>query len=136
VILLLRENRRVAFFNVPVNLQHAATIARRIETRLAAGGLDMNSEGDALREAIEELRDRLGPYESGPEPSGEDEAREAAEAAAVGRRIVDEIERLEIGEDRLGQGVRNLFECLGLGEEGAEISLRAGENPNSLMRPV
>ena len=28
------------------------------------------------------------------------------------------------------------FECLELGEEGAEISLRAGEDPNSIQRPV
>jgi hypothetical protein len=49
---------------------------------------------------------------------------------------VDAIEALGVGEDRLGQNVRNLFECLGLGQEGAEISLRAGEDPRSLMRPV
>ena len=47
-----------------------------------------------------------------------------------------EIERLKLGSDRLGQHVRNLFECLELGEEGAQISLRAGENPNSVQRPL
>ena len=56
-------------------------------------------------------------------------------AAASGRKLVEEIERMGIGEDRLGQAVRNLFECLGFAEEGAAISLRAGEDPNSLMRP-
>ena len=126
----------MAFFQVPVNLPHAATISKRLATRLAAHGLDDNPEGDALRDAVEELRERLGAYEEGPEPPDDEAAREVAEVAAIARRIVDEIERLELGEDRLGQAVRNLFECLGLGEEGAEISLRAGENPNSLLRPV
>jgi hypothetical protein len=45
-------------------------------------------------------------------------------------------ERDGIADDRLGQAVRNLFECLELGEEGAEISLRAGENPDSALRPT
>jgi hypothetical protein len=104
--------------------------------RLAAGGLGMNPDGDALRVAVEELREQLGPYEGGRDPNDADAARAAAEVAAVGRRIVHEIERLGLGGDRLGQAVRNLFECLGLGEEGSEISLRAGENPDSLTRPI
>ena len=49
---------------------------------------------------------------------------------------MDEIEKAGAGADRLGQQVRNLFECLELGEEGAAISLRAGENPRSLLRPT
>jgi hypothetical protein len=36
--------------------------------------------------------------------------------------------------DRLGQHVRNLFECLGLAEEGAQLSLKCGERPDSPMR--
>ena len=47
----------------------------------------------------------------------------------------DDIEKNKLGGDRLGQAVRNLFECLALGEEGAAISLRAGENPRSTLRP-
>ena len=57
-------------------------------------------------------------------------------AAALGRLIVDDIEKSGVGYDRLGQAVRNLFECLAMGEEGARISLRAGEDPRSTMRPV
>ncbi len=49
---------------------------------------------------------------------------------------MDELERAHLGSDLLGQLVRNYFECLELGEEGSEISLRAGENPKSLQRPV
>ena len=36
--------------------------------------------------------------------------------------------------DRLGQFVRNLFECLGLPEEGAALSLECGERPDSPLR--
>jgi hypothetical protein len=49
--------------------------------------------------------------------------------------VVDDIEKSGVGYDRLGQAVRNLFECLSMGEEGSRISLRAGENPGSTMRP-
>jgi hypothetical protein len=31
---------------------------------------------------------------------------------------------------------RNLFECLGLPEEGAELALFCGESPRSFTRPV
>jgi hypothetical protein len=125
----------VAHFDVIRNLPHAATIARRIEGRLRAARLEDPAEGEALFEALAELRDLLDPYDGGndpPESEGDEAARESAEIA---RRLVDEVERLGLGEDRLGQAVRNLFECLGMGKEGAEISLRAGEDPRSLMRP-
>ena len=57
------------------------------------------------------------------------------QAAVLGRKLVDQIEREKAGHDRLGQCVRNLFECLELGQEGAVISLRAGEDPKSFQRP-
>ena len=57
------------------------------------------------------------------------------EAAAIGRELVDDAVASRLTSDRLGQLVRNLFECLELGEEGSEISVLAGENPNSLQRP-
>jgi hypothetical protein len=59
-----------------------------------------------------------------------------AEVVALARKMVDAFERDGIADDRLGQAVRNLFECLELGAEGAEISLRAGENPDSALRPT
>jgi hypothetical protein len=59
------------------------------------------------------------------------------EAAGLARQLVVEIEaRPGAGHDRLGQSIRNLFECLELGREGAVLGLRAGENPRSLQRPV
>jgi hypothetical protein len=57
------------------------------------------------------------------------------EAAAIGRELVDAVVAAKLTSDRLGQLVRNLFECLELGQEGSEISLLAGENLNSLQRP-
>ena len=70
--------------------------------------------------------------DNGPAEAAE-KARQAA--AALGRVVVNDIEKTGVGYDRLGQAIRNLFECLAMGEEGAQLSLRAGENPGSLLRP-
>lgn len=128
----------VAHFSIPLDLPHAGTIAWRIETLITSAEGPGGSERDALLGAIRELRTLLEPCRAEGENPGleEEAARMAAEAAALGRGIVDRIERLGLGGDRLGQCVRNLFECLELGEEGATISLRAGENPRSALRPA
>jgi hypothetical protein len=119
------------FFNIPLNLPHSATIAHRILYHLRSA----NAGAEALK-AVGELISLLEPWrdqeDNGP-AEGAEKARQAA--AALGRAIVDLIEKNGWGGDRLGQAVRNLFECLALGAEGAEISLRAGENPNSTLRP-
>jgi len=129
----------VAHFQIPINLPHAARIAERLETRaealLSARGLLGTEEAEALHERAEELRLILGKYEGQGDPPDDEAAQVADEAAVAGRALVEEVESTGIGEDRLGQMVRNLFECLGMGKEGAEISLRAGENPKSLLRP-
>jgi hypothetical protein len=80
-----------------------------------------------------ELLDPL--LDSGDNPPGLTALNIRDRAAALGRTLVDHIERGGLGHDRLGQCVRNLFECLELGLEGADISLRAGENPKSMQRP-
>lgn len=126
----------MAFYNVPVNLPHAATVANRIEARLAAMQVFDNPEAEALIVLIDSLQETIGKYEGADDPSDKESEEVVEKAAAIARNIVNEIERLNSGEDRLGQLVRNLFECLGLGKEGAEISLRAGEDPNSLLRPL
>jgi len=91
----------------------------------------------AARTLAVELVELLDPsMDLDENPPGEAGARLRDQAAMLGRRIVEQIERGGFGHDRLGQCVRNLFECLELGREGAEISLRAGENPGSLQRPV
>ena len=118
-------------YNIPLNLPHAATVAHRILHHMKGRG--------APREALERaggLIVLLEPWRD-LEDNGPAEAAEQARqsAAALGRLVVDDIEKSGVGYDRLGQAVRNLFECLALGEEGAQLSLRAGENPGSLMRP-
>lgn len=127
----------MAHFDVALNLPHAATVARRIARRLEARGAasgTLTGDASALSEDLVEL---LVPFEGDDtEPAPEEAARVVERAAEIGRSLVEEVERLGLGEDRLGQAVRNLFECLGLGEEGAEISLRAGEDPRSLLRPA
>ncbi len=83
----------------------------------------------------ERLDSMLFKYVEEDENPGEAEGVEMRDkAAAVARQLVDELEAAGIAGDRLGQYIRNLFECLELGEEGAAISLTAGENPESLMR--
>lgn len=125
-----------AFFDLPLNLPHAGTIALRIARRISMHGPHFLPESASLLQAVGDLAAILQPYMlSGENPEQAEAQRVAQESLRLGRLIVDEIERLRWGEDRLGQCVRNLFECLERGEEGAQLSLRAGENPDSLLRP-
>jgi len=118
-------------FNLPLNLPHAATIAHRILYHLRGRGAPPESleRAGALIVLLEPWRDL---EDNGPAEAAE-KARQSA--AGLGRLLVDGIEKSGVGSDRLGQAVRNLFECLSMGEEGASISLRAGEDPRSTMRP-
>lgn len=118
-------------FRIPLNLPHAATIATRIQYHLGLACSDPDVIGQAGKLVL-----LLEPWRS-QEGNGPAEAAEKAreEAATLGRAVVDDIEKGGYGGDRLGQAVRNLFECLTLGEEGTAISLRAGENPRSTLRP-
>ena len=125
----------VAHYQIPLDLPHAGTIAGRIVRLLGQLGDDPQIED--LEEKAEELVRILWPYSaSGVEPPRDEAVRVRDEVAVIARRLVDEIERMKLGNDRLGQCVRNFFECLELGEEGARISLRAGEDPKSLQRPI
>lgn len=124
------------FFNLPLDLPHAGRLADRLIQLIEKGLEESETNGDDAIDLAEQLGSLLFPYVASEENPMEKEGYEVRDQAAdVARRIVDEIERLGIGYDRLGQVVRNLFECLELGKEGAEISLRAGENPSSLQRP-
>lgn len=123
------------YFKVPLNLPHAGRIARRIAPLLPASGPPGGPE-IAARRLTAELVDLLDPcLDIDENPPGDAGAKVREQAATLGRRLVEQIERGGFGHDRLGQCVRNLFECLELGPEGADISLRAGENPRSLQRP-
>jgi hypothetical protein len=126
-----------AHYNVSLDLPHAGTIASRIVRFLdSRSGAEGEDDAELLRIA-EEIHDALVACSMNGENPPEAEALELRDrVAALGRALVDRIEAVGVAHDRLGQHVRNLFECLELGEEGAEISLRAGEDPNSIQRPV
>lgn len=110
---------------IPLNLPHAGTVAVRIRYHLRG----------CADEASTRLVRLLDPYrESEADPPAPEAARVIGEALDLARRIVDEVERAGAGHDRLGQNVRNLFECLEAPEEGARLSLRAGERPDSPLR--
>ena len=122
----------IPHFKIPLNLPHAGRIAGRILVLLDREGLP----GPEAEKTAQRLAALLEPYlhsEENPRPDLANRVRE--EAAALGRKLVEEIERNQLGHDRLGQCIRNLFECLELGPEGTVISLRAGENPKSFQRP-
>ena len=124
-------------FDIPLDLPHAGRIADRILSLLERHTDEQGLDAPDLLETAERLSNLLYRYTDAEEnPKGGEAERVRAEAAALGRHLVDLLELAEIRGDRLGQFVRNLFECLALGEEGAAISLRAGEDPSSLQRPV
>jgi hypothetical protein len=120
---------------VRINLPHARTIIQRIARSLEALGAFRESENGgslALHEAFEALEQQARPYDE--DPAMEDALRAADELAVRARALVQAIVVQPVRGDRLGQGVRNLFECLGLAEEGATLSLDCGERPDSLLR--
>lgn len=120
-------SRAVAYFQIPLNLPHAATVAARIVRLL---------EGNPLRLQAEELLEPLLVYQLTQDYSINPASYHTRDRAAErGRKLVENIAVAGLGRDRLGQCIRNLFECLELGEEGARLGLLAGENPDSMQRP-
>lgn len=120
---------------VHINLPHARTIAQRIGRTLEVlGGFAEAGNGGAvgLHAAYEELEGALRGYDE--DPPAEEAVQGADHVAAKARALVGAIFETSCRSDRLGQHVRNLFECLGLAEEGAEVSLKCGERPDSPMR--
>lgn len=124
-------------FDIPLDLPHAGRVAGRIVRLLERHCEEHGIDAPEVLDAAERLDGYLDKYVDRDENPDETEATEARDhAAALGRTLVAALEAAHIAGDRLGQYVRNLFECLALGEEGASISLRAGENPESLQRPT
>jgi hypothetical protein len=120
---------------VRVNLPHARTVTQRIGwslESLGAFGASANGDAAALSSAFDALEQRLRGYDE--DPPAEEALRAADEAAALARALVEAIRATPSRGDRLGQNVRNLFECLGLPEEGAELALLCGEKPDSPLR--
>ena len=125
----------MAHFDIPLDLPHAGRIADRIATLVQRHTEELGIDAPEAVDAAEKLSAYLFRKTSG-EDNPPDALRIRDEAADLGRHLVETLEAAHITGDRLGQLVRNLFECLELGKEGAEISLRAGENPRSLQRPT
>jgi hypothetical protein len=124
-------SRRYAHLNLP----HARTVAGRVARSLEAiGAFGENGSSAAarLKHRVAQLERVLAPFDDDP---GMAEALEAADqAASRGRDLVESIVAAGVSSERLGQHVRNLFECLALADEGARLSLRCGERPDSPMR--
>lgn len=120
---------------VHINLPHARTLIQRIGRSLDvldAFGEGANGGASALHEAFQGLEASARPFDDDPPL---EQALLAADAVAVrGRAMIALILKTPARSDRLGQLVRNLFECLGLPEEGATLSLQCGERPDSPLR--
>jgi hypothetical protein len=117
-----------------INLPHARTLVERIGRSLdalEAFGSPGNG-GGALRDAFEALGREAEPHDE--DPPGPQALAAADRLAERGRALVAQIVATPTRGDRLGQLVRNLFECLGLKEEGAELGLQCGERPDSPLR--
>jgi len=120
---------------VQINLPHARTIVGRIGRSLEALGAfaeQGNGGAAALHSAFGRLETEVRDFDE--DPPFERALAAADAAAALARALVDAILETTCRGDRLGQSVRNLFECLGLPEEGAALSLRCGERPDSPLR--
>jgi hypothetical protein len=123
------------YFDIPLDLPHAGRIADRIVALLEKHTEEMGLDVPEVMDTADKLSSYLFRNAEGDDnPPNANEVRD--QAALLGRQLVDAMEAAHLTGDRLGQLVRNLFECLELGKEGAEISLRAGENPKSLQRPI
>ncbi|MGZ8796318.1 MAG: hypothetical protein ACXW2F_03150 [Thermoanaerobaculia bacterium] len=123
-------------FDIPLDLPHAGRIADRLLIIVQRHAEEKEIDAPEAVEAAERLWNLLFRYSGEDDNPPEPEAiKRRDEAAAIGREIVEAVVAANLTSDRLGQLVRNLFECLELGEEGSEISLLAGENPKSLQRP-
>jgi hypothetical protein len=120
---------------VLINLPHARTIVQRIARNLEVLGAfreDENGGALALHAAFDAVEKQVRPYDE--DPAFEEAIRAADAIAALARELVAAILATPFRGDRLGQSIRNLFECLGLREEGARVSLECGERPDSLLR--
>ena len=125
----------MAHFDIPLDLPHAGRIADRILILVEKHGEELGIEAPDVLESAQQLWSLLFKYTGEDDnPAGADAILD--QAAEIARQLVERMVAVGLTSDRLGQLVRNLFECLELGEEGADISLRAGENPKSLQRPI
>jgi hypothetical protein len=120
---------------VTINLPHARTVTARIGRSLEAlGGFGAEGNGGAtdLQRAYETVEQSLRDWDE--DPPMPDAIRAADHSAVHARALVAAIAATTVRGERLGLHVRNLFECLGLAEEGRRLSLECGERPDSPLR--
>src|SRR5688572_10824641 len=107
----------MAHYDLPLDLPHAGRVAGRILELLERHCEEHGIDAPDVFDAAERLDSMLFKYVEEDENPEEPEAKAAQEkAAALGRQLVTALEAAGIRGDRLGQYVRNLFECLELGE--------------------
>jgi hypothetical protein len=116
---------------VAINLPHARTIAGRIARTVEAMSGSTDLPEGVLR-PLDDLERELQDYAE--DPALEEALLAADTVANRGRSLVAALLESGLRGDRLGRHIRNLFECLGLAEEGATLSLECGEDPASLLR--
>jgi len=125
----------MAHFDIPLDLPHAGRIADRILILVEKHAEELGIDAPEVIASAEQLWSLLFKY-TGDDDNPPNAIAVRDQAAIAGRQLVDHMAAANLVSDRLGQLVRNLFECLELGAEGAQISRRAGEKPNSLQRPI
>ncbi len=129
---------RIPHFNLPLDLPHAGRVSCKLRTLLFQRITADTNELKPLINDLNSLVKLLRPCRlNGKNLDDHDHITPLKnEAAELGRRIVALVQDNNLTSDRVGHAIRNLFECLELGEEGARISLIAGEHPDSLQRPI
>jgi hypothetical protein len=116
-----------------INLPHARTVAERIDRQLEILRVLDGEGAKPLNLAVLAVRNSLEPWVEDADP--QTASLSADPIVLLSRELVKAIVDDERARgDRLGQCIRNLFECLGLPNEGRRVSLMCGENPDSLMR--
>ena len=115
-----------------INLPHARTIVGRLLYYLAQRPEPSHGAEDP-RDLLDQLEKRLSAY--AVDPPMHEAIAAAEQIIEIARALANGIVRCGYRGDRLGQCVRNLFECLGYAEEGAQRSLECSERLDSPLRP-
>jgi len=119
--------------NVDINLPHGRTVANRLISSLDASGVLELEHGPEIYDLLRAVSSVLSAF---PEDPSDFVGATVAEASALLlRTVVIRLKESEVDDSQIGRHVRNLFECLGMGEEGARLAIEVGEDPASPLRP-
>src|SRR5579885_725326 len=100
-----------AFFDIPLDLPHAGRIADRIQILVERHVEELSLDAPEALDRAEKLSSFMFRNASGDD-NPPDAMQIRDRAAELGRELVDALEHAHIASDRLGQLVRNFFECL------------------------